>query len=342
MLKSVLHKLFVIKLVVAFSFIAATAQGANEFSNKWYSHVNTQSPAKYISVLKGHFKTSEDHKLIHDSFNELFKDKGKMKWQPHNNGAGFWYNDKQVFVLDSYGSTWVSINGTKVNTAKGVSFKKVMQDFEKVAKAKKFSMQGLFINEADAIIPFIIGGALAVVGLSAAHAHAQTPEGQRQHTMFRRGVRCDSERRLSTDRRNSMIARNFRSNGPFNTSVGNNHQRFSETCVSGYVDGRTLARPNAIQVCKCISRKQQRCDNRGWNMTEAGAIEYCTTGFCQWSNGQGGICQPTTVPPGSGTPDVTPPYCNKRNECSGQPVPTPQPDPDPITPPYDSKSHTDI
>lgn len=329
-LKYFLNQLLVVMSFISFNLLSpvAQAQASTPFSQDWVSDTNyAWTLESSIDNLKSWFKTKEDHREIDAAFNQLKKQKLDWKLVQDNNGAIFLLNGEPAFHFDAFNKESATVNGTVVSFKKGVSFKKFVNDFTNAIKKKDYSLNSLFINEADAILPFLIG-ALVIGGIALAASSANAGQNcsvpshpyceSLDRSKFKNGRKCN-DMPTNYQRRLKLVSDQFKSNAKFNQNT-NTSYRYSEACIVKYQE---VGRPAAVQLCKCIYKKQRNCapDNSsagsplyGWNMTEQMAEQTCMVAYRYWKE----PCTTNTPPVDTPTPPTT---CGKTSGgCNNPPV----------------------
>lgn len=324
-----------IQMVLLFSTSYASAD-LNVNVRRGIDYLNYESNLEAIVMkYKGHFESRADHKYLDKLLKENKKQFDKWLWrfEPRSGGnVALRINGRVQAIIsdmDANGRSY-KLNGTPIAWTEGMSFKEYHE--KNVAALKKNSVAGvfdtLFISEAHAIAPLLafglVAGGLAIAANEANAANAPRCEytarpitvqsGGNQYSVqadelrpyrsnFRGGRMC-STRSMPRDfrRRLDMVRPNFRDNGKFNTDTNTQH-RYDERCVRQY-SSRMGGRPQAVQICKCIHRKQMSCQSGGWNMLEGMATSTCFTGYngCRVPDRPRPQPQPNYPPPTSDDP----------------------------------------
>jgi hypothetical protein len=239
--------------------------------------------AGFAGPLKTQFKTQEDHRQIDSLIASLADTTKKWVWRfevQEGKQIAFRVNGKVQWTMTKLNidDNKFEINGQEVQLRPGESFLSFQTKLTQILNKKSASLESIFINEAHAILPFLVVGGLAAAGIFAAtRASAAAPscpavsnaiasyENNRTNRSqrFRRGTTC---RDMPTDyqRRIEMVSRNFNWNEKFNARPNPHQFPHNEACVDYYAGSGDRAR--ALQICKCIDRKQLSCDRGGWNM----------------------------------------------------------------------------
>ena len=161
-------------------------------------------------------------------------------------------------------------------------------------------------------------------------------------------------------RRTRLVRKNFQKHHPkygkvqgaglnrrFNSTI-NSSDKFEPSCRTALMTGRDSIIPGAypegeaIQLCKCIKRKQYSCTNGGWNMSPAGARRLCGAVFNGTTYGPTPVAK-TPVPGNPYKDPVTPCYNDKGYVKACPNGDNPNPDypsaypGDPTTPCYNDK-----
>mgnify|MGYP003683156485 CR=1 FL=1 len=340
MIKQFLQQLVVLQALISFTLFTpmAQAKASSPFTQQWVNEFNySWTPESSFANAKSLFSTDQDHKDIDEDYNKFKEKPFNWNFQMDENGVALWQDGQKQFVFNDYNKESVTINGKVVSFKKGTSYKKFQSDFAKAVKSKSFSFNHLFIDEAHAILPFLLAGAV-ILGVAGVAAANETPtrkclySGTVPANDFASNVASSKfkGRRICSDmprnyqKRLRLVARNFNDNMKFNERTNTRYQ-YRETCINQYA---AAGRPRAVQICKCIYRKQLSCNAGGWNMLPQMAVQTCQTAYTFWT----GCQNPTT--PVVDTP--TPTACNGKN---GQNTCSPQVDPPVVDTPTPDQPH---
>jgi hypothetical protein len=236
----------------------------------------------FAGPLKEQFKTQEDHRQIDSMIQSLQKTTAKWLWRfemKSKDQVALRVNGRVQWTAKNFDhdSNSFEVNGQKLTIKKGESFLSFQNKAMNSLQQKTAFFDPLFFSEARAFAPLAL---LAVLGLGAVVAGSasakkapacgvlpnplagQKPETNRRDK-FRRGQICGGMPR-DYQRRIEMVSQNFKPNGFFNAHPSSHQYPHNEACVDYYAGQGPRAA--ALQICKCIHRKQLPCSSGGWNM----------------------------------------------------------------------------
>ena len=315
------------------------AQSSFSFNPAWVKYINKKPLSLSKLRLKLRFPTPADHKAIDSALNLAERSRNQWKWEKHTQGLAFIHKKKIRFIVNKIEKDSLVVNGKNLQLTPNLSYLQIKDQFIQVIKnGRKNALRNLWLKKAHAN-PLVFG-AIGLVALFSLVVQAAEMPPLKNHT------KCiDSRTPESYQPANSLAKENFKPYGSCvrffrgempedysarirmvakNFDKGNMESRFTKpspytySCMS---EAKQVGvdKENALQVCRCISRKQKYCSRGGWNMTKAMAKSTCLTAFALYKSCKDGKDTQTQAPPMKDQPIKEQPIsaadCGKDKNC---------------------------